>query len=84
MQFSIQYPGMESVSWLIRRMTRKLNIPRAGSHALRHYFATKCIKKGLSIYKLSKILGHSNIQTTEQIYVHLAPCDLLGELDVID
>ena len=84
MQFSIQYPGMESISWLIRRTTRRLNIPRAGSHAVRHYFATTCIKHGVSIYKLSKILGHSSVSTTESIYIHISPQDLMGELDCLD
>jgi len=42
------------------------------------------IKRGVNIYKLSKILGHPSMQTTEQIYLHLMPVDLLGITDVLD
>ena len=39
-------------------------------HCLRHFFATRCIKVGMDIKSLSEILGHSNIGTTMNIYVH--------------
>jgi integrase/recombinase XerD len=55
-----------------------------GSHAIRHYFATELIRKGVNIYKVSKILGHASIKITESIYVHLLPIDLLGITDVLD
>jgi len=83
LQISQQYPGAESYSWMLKRFARKLGIPSAGAHSCRHYFATSMIKKGVSIYKLSKILGHSSVQTTESIYVHLAPVDLLGLTDCL-
>ena len=40
-------------------------------HDLRHTFATRCIESGISIFTLSKWLGHSNINTTASIYAHL-------------
>ena len=55
-----------------------------GSHAIRHFFATELIRKGVSIYKVSRILGHAFVKTTESIYVHLMPIDLLGITDVLD
>lgn len=39
-------------------------------HALRHSFATRCIAMGADVKTLSEILGHSNIKTTMQLYVH--------------
>ena len=83
LQISQQYPSVEGPSWLLKRYARKLKIPDAGCHAARHYFATQMIRRGVSIYKLSKILGHSSVTTTERIYVRLAPVDLLGVTDVL-
>lgn len=40
-------------------------------HDLRHTFAIRCIESGISIFTLSKWLGHSNINTTASIYAHL-------------
>ncbi len=84
LQFTQRYPGGESASWMLRRIAQKIGIPRAGIHSVRHYFATSCIRKGINIYKLSKILGHSSVATTEEIYLHLAPVDLIGITDILD
>lgn len=39
-------------------------------HSLRHTFATRCVESGFDIKSLSEILGHANINTTLQRYVH--------------
>lgn len=39
-------------------------------HALRHTFATRCVESNFDIKSLSEILGHSNVSTTLQKYVH--------------
>ena len=39
-------------------------------HMLRHAFATRCISRGFDVKSLSEILGHSNTQTTLNLYVH--------------
>lgn len=39
-------------------------------HALRHTFATRCIENGFDTKSLSEILGHANVSTTMQSYVH--------------
>lgn len=84
LQIATRYPGPEGSSWLCRRISKNASIIRFGSHALRHYFATQLIRKGVSIYKVSRLLGHSSVQTTESIYIHLLPLDLLGTTDVLD
>ena len=39
-------------------------------HALRHTFSTRCIENSFDIKTLSEILGHSNVKTTLELYVH--------------
>lgn len=43
-----------------------------GWHLLRHTFASRLAQKGVSLYKISKWLGHKSCDTT-QIYAHLSP-----------
>ena len=44
-------------------------------HTLRHMFGVNMIRKGVSIEKLQKLMGHSRIETT-MIYTKLAVTDL--------
>lgn len=39
-------------------------------HALRHTFATRAIEKGYDAKAVSEILGHKNVKTTLDLYVH--------------
>ena len=48
----------------------KLNIPNLKYHGLRHSFATRCIEAGCDYKTVSVLLGHSNISTTLNLYVH--------------
>lgn len=47
-----------------------LKIPHIRFHALRHTFATRSIEAGADYRTLSSILGHSDIRTTLNLYVH--------------
>lgn len=58
------------VNTTLRRVMQKLNI-HSSFHGFRHSFATRCLAKGMDIYTLSKILGHSDIKTTA-IYLHFS------------
>ena len=46
------------------------NLPRTNFHALRHTFATRCIEAGFDVKSLSEILGHADVKTTLNKYVH--------------
>ena len=48
----------------------KLDIPKLKYHGLRHSFATRCIEAGCDYKTVSVLLGHSNISTTLNPYVH--------------
>ncbi len=52
------------------RLLKRLNIPRIVFHGLRHTFATRCIECMCDYKTVSAILGHSNVATTMNLYVH--------------
>lgn len=72
--------------WLMCfRLSKKAGIESFGPHALRHKFCTDLWRKGKPPTKISRIMGHASIRTTERIYVHL--CDeveLGGVTDCLD
>lgn len=51
-------------------------------HSLRHTFASWLIQKGVSIYVVSKLLGHSDIKTTE-VYSHLSLSNFEDAVSII-
>lgn len=52
-------------------------------HSLRHCFASWLVQKGVSIYHVSKLLGHADIKTT-QIYAHLNSSDLAESVKILE
>ncbi len=53
-----------------KKLIGDLNIPDLKFHGLRHSFATRCIESNCDYKTVSVILGHSNISTTLNLYVH--------------
>lgn len=56
----------------VRRVCRKAGLPEHGPHVLRHTFATLLLEDGVPIHVVSRILGHTNIRITVDIYGHLS------------
>lgn len=52
-------------------------------HSLRHGFASQLVQAGVSLYKVSQLLGHSDTKTT-QIYAHLQSTNLLEAVELLD
>lgn len=53
-----------------KKVLNYLGIPNLKFHGLRHSFATRCIEANGDYKTVSVILGHSNISTTLNLYVH--------------
>jgi integrase len=53
-----------------KKLMKRLDIPNLRFHGLRHSFATRCIESNCDYKTVSVILGHSNIGTTLNLYVH--------------
>lgn len=47
--------------------------PKLRFHDLRHTLTSHWVLDGGDIFRLSKILGHSNVTITQKTYAHLAP-----------
>lgn len=58
-----------TVHTLIKRAGQKIGRPDIHAHVLRHTFATMNINR-LGLPKVSKYLGHSNINVTTTFYLH--------------
>lgn len=52
------------------KLIAEIGIPPLKFHGLRHSFATRCIEGRCDYKTVSVILGHSNISTTLNLYVH--------------
>ena len=52
------------------RLMTQLGVPPLKFHGLRHSFATRCIESHCDYKTVSVILGHANIATTLNLYVH--------------
>ena len=61
----------------------KIGIKRFSMHVLRHTFATRCIEAGMMPKTLQKILGHSNIGITMNLYVHITEDEKHKEIDLV-
>lgn len=56
--------------------TKRIGLKEATPHTLRNNFAKRFLMQGGDIYTLSRILGHSSVQVTEEAYLDLDEDDL--------
>ena len=64
------------VTHKFKKEVRRLGIRNARFHDLRRTFGLNLIKQGMSIYKVSKLLGHASVRTTEQHYAPLLTAEI--------
>ncbi len=68
----------------LRIIATKLELNKKVSfHVSRHTFATRALRKGISIDKVSKIMGHAAIRET-QIYAKIVSSELDKAMDVFN
>lgn len=68
------------LSWYAVRSVAQLNDVRI--HDLRHTFASLLINKGVSIYEVQQLLGHSSVQMTQR-YAHLTANTLADCAEIV-
>ncbi len=67
-----------------KKAVKKTEISNFTWHGLRRTFATRLAHKGLDIYKISKLLGHEDVQTTQKRYAHHCTESLRIGVDILD
>lgn len=53
-----------------KRFKKKHEMPNIKLHGLRHTAATLMLEQGINVVDLSRMLGHSRVETTYNIYLH--------------
>ena len=69
---------------VLRICLEKAGVKRVGIHALRHTFATNCVRAGVDVRTLSEMIGHTKIAFTLQQYVHTNLNTMREALQAVD
>ena len=56
---------------ILARACRQADVPNVRVHGLRHTHASILLANGVSIATISQRLGHSDINTTQSVYLHI-------------
>lgn len=65
----------EAIDKIIKKYCRIAGIEEISAHVLRHTFCTRLVQEGTPIPVVSKLAGHSSIQTTMDFYVRVSRAD---------
>lgn len=68
---------------LLPMACKQAGVANIGPHGFRHTFASHYMMGGGNIWDLSKVLGHSSVQLTEQYYAHFSREHILKRARVI-
>ena len=66
----------------VRNIVYKYSSDNVHPHTIRHSFAVHCLKQGMNIRSLQKILGHNNLTTT-QIYLDVVGKDVKEDFEKV-
>lgn len=78
-----EYRNCQNVNYRLKDIAKKTGITKnLTNHVGRHTFATIALNNGMDIYTVSKILGHTDIKTT-QIYTKLTTMHGIEEMQKI-
>ena len=61
----------DTITQWLSNFSRRKGLPHINPHAFRHTAASVLIAHGTDIVTVSKMLGHSKVSTTEDIYSHV-------------
>lgn len=73
--------AIDAIKEILNKMADDgLYIEKFTPHTLRHTFATRAIENGMNPKTLQKILGHSSLQMTMNLYCHVSHDTLFEEM----
>lgn len=70
--------SLSALNQYLTRLCQRNGLPTITVHGLRHMFATILLERGVSIVKISGLLGHNSIHTTFEFY-----CEIMDENEKI-
>lgn len=72
----ISHVGLDNI---IKKAGKRAGVEdkRVSPHTFRHYFSVQCLLNSVDIYSLSKLLGHSEISTTQKYLQSLEDFELI-------
>lgn len=70
--------SLNSMNSVLTKLCNKLSLPHITVHGLRHMCATILLEEGVTLAKISAMLGHSSIHTTFEYY-----CEVMDEKEKI-
>ena len=73
-------PSKNRRFWI--RVQREADLPDVRIHDLRHTFASLLVSGGASLEMIGKLLGHTQMQTTQR-YAHLLDAPLKAGVDAV-
>lgn len=53
-------------------------------HVMRHTFATRCLRVGIPLERVSLLMGHVSVRTTFDLYAHLDLADVRRDVALLD
>ena len=68
----------------LKRLCVRANIPYYGIHALRHTFVSRCFSKGIPIEVISELVGHSSVNVTRDVYLHIMPEQKRSAIELLE
>jgi integrase len=82
---SLVFAGVDAAKLTVytSRVFRRLGIPDASFHTLRHTAASWLVMEGVDLYAVGQILGHKTARMTER-YAHLSPDYMAGAVGKLD
>jgi len=72
----------QQLQYYFNKAVKQAKIAHFRFHDTRHTFATRLVQEGVDLYKVSKLLGHKDIKTTQR-YAHHYPESLRSAVDIL-
>ncbi|MFO1519814.1 MAG: tyrosine-type recombinase/integrase [bacterium] len=70
--------------YLLPRVCKKAAIKELGTHGFRHTYGAHYMMNGGNLWDLQKILGHSDITTTDKYYAHFSKAHVQKRANVVN
>lgn len=79
----VKSASRKALYFQISLLAKKLDIPKFGPNALRHFFGTQLLLNGVPTAKIAKLMGNS-VRVIEKHYAHILTSDIDHATDVLD